>query len=184
MPNYRRTDICGGTYFFTVNTWHRQPVLTDHNIREAMREAIRQTRQSLPFVIDAWVLLPDHLHCIWTLPEGDDNYSARWAIIKRYVSKCYTANNSDGCRLNKSRTRRRESGLWQRRFWEHLIRDREDFNRHLDYIHWNPVKHGYAATVREWPYSSFHRYVKQAVYPLEWGGAGKENESLLFGECE
>lgn len=115
--------------------------------------------------------MPDHLHCIWTLPCGDMNYPARWAIIKRHVSRAMASNET--ALTEGSRQKRGEYGFWQRRFWEHLIRDEEDFRRHLDYIHWNPVKHGCARTVAEWPYSSFHRYVRDGVYAADWGGAGK-----------
>jgi putative transposase len=131
MPNYRRADVAGGTYFFTVNSLRRLPVLTEVPMREALREAIRKTRLSNPFEIDAWVLLPDHLHCIWTLPPGDADFSIRWAQIKRYVSKQCGA--AFGVRdLSASRTKRHEAGLWQRRFWEHQIRDDADFARHAD----------------------------------------------------
>ncbi len=129
----------GGTYFFTVNTYHRQPILTDDLIRRTLREGICQARQTLLFKIKAWVLLPDHLHCIWTLPSGDANFPARWAIIKRYVSRRYDGHFLRMQGLSHSRRKRKESALWQRRFWEHLIRNEADFRRHVDYIHWNPV---------------------------------------------
>lgn len=158
MPNYRRANIAGGTYFFTVNTLRRLPILTEPPVREALREAIRQTRMTAPFDIDAWVLLPDHLHCIWTLPQGDADFSMRWSKIKRYVSqqcgKTFVIDN-----VCASRTKRHESGLWQRRFWEHQIRDDADFARHADYIHWNPVRHGLVNRAVDWPYSTFHRFV-------------------------
>ena len=168
MANYRRANIAGGTYFFTVTTLHRIPVLTETPVREALREAIRQTRLTAPFNIDAWVLLPDHLHCIWTLPHGDANFSMRWSAIKRYVSRrcggTFGINN-----VSASRTKRHESGVWQRRFWEHQIRDDTDFARHVDYIHWNPVKHGLVARAVDWPYSTFHRCVRDGMYPSDWG---------------
>lgn len=171
MPKYHRSQIAGGTYFFTVVTRQRRPVLTEAHARSALRTAIQQARTTLPFVIEAWVLMPDHLHCLWTLPHGDTNYPARWAIIKRHVSRAMASNET--ALTEGSRQKRGEYGFWQRRFWEHLIRDEEDFRRHLDYIHWNPVKHGCARTVAEWPYSSFHRYVRDGVYAADWGGAGK-----------
>jgi putative transposase len=170
MPNYRRAGIAGGTYFFTVNTFRRLPVLTEAPVREALRKAIFLTRLTHLFDIDAWVLLPDHLHCIWTLPRGDADFSLRWAKIKRMVSKeCGAAFGTED--VSASRTRRNEAGLWQRRFWEHLIRDDEDFARHADYIHWNPVKHGLVVRTAEWPYSTFHRFVREGVYPADWGRA-------------
>ena len=170
MPEYRRAKTPGGTYFFTVNTYRRQPILTIWEVRQALRSGIQKAKQTLPFEIEAWVLLPDHLHTIWTLPKEDANYAARWAIIKREVSKrCGQLINPSG-KLSASRGKRKESYFWQRRFWEHQIRDEIDFQRHMDYLHWNPVKHGLVRKVVEWPYSTFHRYVAQEVYPPDWGG--------------
>lgn len=172
MPNYRRANITGGTYFFTVNTFRRLPVLTEPLLRTALREAIQHTRTSHPFDIAAWVLLPDHLHCIWTLPEGDADFSIRWAKIKRHVSK--TCGSDFGAQdLSESRNKQREAGLWQRRFWEHQIRDNSDFARHVDYIHWNPVKHGLVVQASDWPYSTFHRYARAGVYASNWGLSGE-----------
>jgi putative transposase len=134
MPNYRQANIAGGTYFFTVNALRRLPVLTETSVRDALRDTIRQTRLTAPFDIAAWVLLPDHLHCIWTLPQGDADFSMRWSKIKRYVSQ--QCGDAFGIKeMSPSRVQRHESGLWQRRFWEHQIRDDADFARHVDYIH-------------------------------------------------
>jgi putative transposase len=133
----------------------------------------------MPFSIDAMVLLPDHLHCIWTLPEGDADYAMRWNRIKRGVSQ--RTRERVAATLSASRLKRGELGLWQRRFWEHQIRDERDFARHVEYIHWNPVKHGYVTRAADWPYSSFHRYVTQGVYPRNWGGGDTDGE---FGELE
>lgn len=177
MPNYLRTYIPGGTYFFTLATLNRRPILLEPEIRTALQQAVHLTRKRYPFHIDAWVLLPDHLHCIWTLPEGDDQYGTRWSLIKRHVTqsaKFYSA-------ATPSRMTRREGGLWQRRFWEHAIRNENDFERHANYIHWNPVKHRLAKTVSEWPYSTFHRYVRQGVYAPDWGEF-TENSNESFGE--
>jgi putative transposase len=177
MSNYRRAHVAGGTYFFTVNTFQRLPVLTEVPVRAALREAIRLTRLTAPFQIDAWVLLPDHLHCIWTLPDGDANFSVRWAMIKRYVSQ--QCGDAFGIKeLSASRTKRKESGLWQRRFWEHQIRDDADYARHVDYIHWNPVKHGLAQRAHDWPYSTFHRFVRDGTYSLDWGLAVQANMAV------
>lgn len=179
MPNYRRATDRGGTYFFTVVTHQRIPVLTEPDVRASLHDAIQTIRSEHPFAIDAWVLLPDHLHCIWTLPAGDAGYSMRWAKIKTLVSRQCGARF--GAReLSGSRTKRHESGLWQRRFWEHQIRDSDDFSRHVDYIHWNPVKHGLARRALDWPYSTFHRYVREGVYPENWGLA--ETLSIDAGE--
>ena len=197
MPEYRRASIEGGTYFFTVVTHNRQPLLTEAEVRRALRAGIQEVRQSLPFIIEAWVLLPDHLHTIWTLPPGDKNYGSRWAIIKRAVTMRCANIASDESRIdlvrkthptfadNKisaSRQKRKEGGFWQRRFWEHIICD-DDLQRHMDYLHWNPVKHRYAKTPLDWPYSSFHRLVAQGIYPSNWGGGiAEECAADNFGE--
>lgn len=174
MPEYRRANVPGGTYFFTVNTFGRRKFMTDEPFRDALREGIEMARITLPFTIVAWVLMPDHLHCIWRLPEGDADFSRRWAIIKRAVSrKCGHLVGIDAA-LSQSRLARHESAVWQRRFWEHQIRDDLDLQRHVDYLHFNPVKHGYVACVADWPYSTFHRYVQQGMYPPDWAGGADE----------
>lgn len=177
MPEYRRIKTPGGTFFFTVVTYGRRQLLTNPEVRQALREGIIKVRQSLPFAIEAWVLLPDHLHAIWTLPGNDDGNAARWAVIKSWVTKkCNNLFNSE-MNINKSRKNRQEGGIWQRRFWEHVIRDDQDFHRHLDYLHWNPVKHGYVETPMAWPYSTIHRFVAQGLYPSNWGGGEIEKYS-------
>jgi len=148
MPEYRRAKTKGATFFFTVVTNQRRPILTTEIVRKALRQGIQRARQTLPFKIEAWVLLPDHLHAIWTLPADDDNYSSRWAIIKRQVSKICLKQFNQLEKISNSREKRQESGIWQRRFWEHQIRNDEDFERHLDYLLWNPVKHGYVQKLR------------------------------------
>ena len=183
MSEYRRVKIKGGTYFFTVVTFDRQPFLTRDHIRQALREAIMTVRQSLPFAIEGWVLLPDHLHTIWTLPEGDANYGARWAVIKRAVTTRWSSTIGNIGKVSASRKKRQEGGFWQRRFWEHAIRDDKDSQRHMDYLHFNPMKHGYAKNVADWPYSTFHRLVVQGIYPANWGGNGCESmKAEDFGE--
>ena len=183
MPEYRRFKKAGGTYFFTVVTHGRRPILTSPEIRQALREGISRVRQTMPFSIEAWVLLPAHLHAIWTLMEHDDRYAARWALIKSYVTKRCKNLFGSGENASISRNRRKEGGVWQRRFWEHVIRDDLDFQRHLDYLHWNPVKHGYVKTPMDWPYSTIHRFVGQGFYPSNWGGGGvEEYQSDNFGE--
>lgn len=183
MPEYRRIKIKGGTYFFTVVTFGRLPILTSSHVRAALREGIQEVRQSLPFTIDAWVLLPDHLHAIWTLPENDDNFASRWAIIKRIVSKRFGSLDGTGGSITDSLSKRGERRIWQRRFWEHLIRDELDFQRHLDYLHWNPVKHGYVKRAIDWPYSTFHRFVTRGIYSNDWGGINEgEIANISFGE--
>jgi len=170
LPEYRRSKKAGGTYFFTVVTHGRRPILTYPEVRQALREGISKVRQSMPFSIEAWVLLPDHLHTIWTLPERDAGYASRWAVIKSCVTKRCGNLFGHGENVNISRTNRQEGGIWQRRFWEHVIRDEPDFHRHLDYLHWNPVKHGYVKIPMDWPYSTIHRFVVQGFYPPNWGG--------------
>ena len=175
MTNYRRAKIPGGTYFFTVNCAKRQgnSLLTE-NI-ELLRQVIRRIKIAHPFTIDAMVVLPDHLHCMWTLPEGDADYKTRWSLIKAGFSRQIPAAEP----LSASRMKRGERGIWQRRYWEHLIRDEEDYRRHVDYIHWNPVKHGWVERVADWPYSSFHKYVRQGVYSWEWVG---DPDGIFGGE--
>jgi putative transposase len=183
VPEYRRIKKAGGTCFFTVVTQGRRPILTSPEVRQALREGIFQVQQTMPFSIEAWVLLPDHLHAIWTLPEPDDRYAARWALIKSYVTKRCENLFGHGENVSISKSRRKEGGIWQRRFWDHIIRDETDFHRHLDYLHWNPVKHGCAKTPMDWPYSTIHRFVSQGLYPTNWGGGGVEDSpGDNFGE--
>jgi putative transposase len=179
MATYRRALTPGATYFFTVNTYQRQTVLTERPFYAALKQSLREVKAMHPFTIEAFVLLPDHLHCLWSLPEGDADYALRWNLIKRQVSQ-QTRECLDAP-LTRSRQQRRELELWQRRFWEHLIRDEQDFARHVDYIHWNPVKHGYVKRVSDWPYSSFQRYVARGVYAVDWAYAA-EDEGEDFGE--
>ncbi len=159
---FRRVRIPGGTYFFTVVTAERRPLLIDNISR--LREAFRSVKHRYPFHIKAIVILPDHLHTIWGLPNGDADYSLRWSLIKRRFSIGLPAG-----RQTASRRSKREKGIWQRRYWEHCIRDENDLRRHLDYIHYNPVKHGFVKRVADWPYSSFGRWVEKGIYPEGWG---------------
>jgi putative transposase len=168
MPSYRRHYREGGSYFFTVVTQHRQKILLNEDIRKSLRASITEVRKTLPFKVEAWVLLPDHLHCIWTLPENDDNYSLRWLLIKRGVSK-RCKNYFDAKKQSTSRKSRNESTIWQRRFWEHHIRDDEDFERCMNYVHINPVQHGYVKRPIDYLYSTFHRCVKLGIYVQDWG---------------
>lgn len=170
MSRYRRSSTQGATFFFTVNTFRRQPVLLQDRVRAALRDGLKEVRNSLPFKIHAWVLLPDHLHCIWELPPGDAAFGLRWGQIKSHVTRACDLELEDRPLLPASRGKRHEGAVWQRRFWEHQIRDEADFARHVDYVHWNPVKHGYVRQVAEWPHSTFHRYVRSGVYAGDWGG--------------
>ena len=159
MRNWRRLRAAGGTYFFTVVVADRRPCFGVPRRVGCLGEALRRTRATHPFHMDAIVVLPDHLHCIWTLPAGDADYSLRWQLIKKRCSM-------ELHRIAPSMDRER---VWQPRFWEHHVRDEEDLARHLDYIHYNPVKHGYVASPELWPYSSFRRFVLAGVYEADWG---------------
>ena len=174
MINYRRILIPGATYFFTVNLANRRKTfLIDHI--DLLRDAIRYTRQRHPFLIDAMVVLPDHLHAIWTLPPDDADFPLRWRLIKTWFSR----NLPRGEHRRSSRVDKSERGIWQRRYWEHLMRDETDFARHVDYIHWNPVKHGLVARVVDWPYSTFHRFVRDGGLTKDWDDGG---DDASFGE--
>jgi putative transposase len=182
MPNYRRANTKGGTYFFTVVTYRRRKILTLPDSRQALRNAIVKIKRDYPFSIDAWVLLPDHLHCLWTMPDNDADFSSRWGLIKAAFSKQTQAELHQEKWMNESKRKHRESAIWQRRFWEHRIRDEKDYAAHVDYIHFNPVKHGYVQKVREWPYSTFHRFVQSGVHPVDWVSGHTIMEGDEFGE--
>ena len=167
MPDYHRNRVPGGTYFFTVNLLERNSYLLTDRI-EALREAVRKVRRARAFHIDSWVVLPEHIHCIWTLPEGDSDYSGRWRAIKIAFAKSVPKTE----RRSAVRSAKGERGIWQRRFWEHTIRDERDYASHMDYVHFNPVKHAHVERVKDWPYSSFHRLVEAGVYPGDWAGDG------------
>jgi REP-associated tyrosine transposase len=165
--NYRRSRLAGGTYFFTVVTANRTPIFENPTAVQRLRTTFRSVMLRHPFNIDAIVIMPDHLHCIWTLPDNDSDYSTRWRLIKTGVTKSFSS--APAAQSTKS--------LWQKRYWEHTIRDQKDFNRHVDYIHFNPVKHGYVNRAVDWPYSSLHRYVKEGILPVDWG----IDEAMLEG---
>jgi putative transposase len=164
MTDYRRMKIEGAIYFFTVNCAERNGNHVLVNNISLLRKTFRKVKDSHPFNIDAIVVLPEHLHCILTLPPGDADYKTRWALIKAGFSRALPPNET----RSVSRVKRGERGIWQRRYWEHLIRDQQDFQRHMDYIHWNPVKHGWVERVSDWPHSSFHTCVRQGIYPNDW----------------
>ena len=166
MRRYIRARRHGATYFFTVNLQQRDGnrMLVESIVD--LRAAFEKVRREHPFKIDAIVVLPDHLHTMWTLPVENADFSVRWALIKAQFSRVIVAGEA----VPDSRARRRERGIWQRRFYEHMIRDDRDFHAHADYIHWNPVKHGHVERVVDWPYSSFHSYVRNDWLPLDWAG--------------
>jgi putative transposase len=165
MTNYRRNFVPGGSYFFTVNLADRRSRLLTDKIDE-LRGAFRYAHTRHPFTIDAIVILPDHLHAIWTMPEGDADFALRWRLAKAAFSRALPATEQ----VSSSRAIKGERGVWQRRYWEHTVRDEEDFARHVEYIHFNPVKHGHVRRVKDWPYSSFHRMVREGIVPEDWAG--------------
>ena len=177
MPDYRRAWCPGGTYFFTHTLAHRHgnDLLVRHV--DLLRQAVRKVRGVHPFHIHAWVVLPDHLHCVIELPPGDARYALRWRLIKLIFSRSLTREG----RPTAVQERRGEKGIWQRRYWEHLIRDERDFRHHIDYVHINPVKHGLIQRVGEWPYSTFHRLVEQGIYPADWAGE-PDAEALSYDD--
>ncbi|HDT2542166.1 TPA: transposase [Klebsiella aerogenes] len=152
MSNYRRSYLPGGCWFFTVNLQNRHSDLLTRHI-DHLRAAIACAKRKRPFQINSWVVLPEHMHCIWTLPEGDSDYSGRWRGIKKSFTRALA-----------------QSQIWQPRFWEHAIRNDEDYRRHMDYVYINPVKHRLVGRVSDWPYSTFHRDVRQGLYPEDWAG--------------
>lgn len=175
VSDYRRNFVPGGSFFFTVNLANRRSRRLVESI-DLLRGAFRLVRARRPFTLDAIIVLPDHLHAIWTLPPGDADYATRWQLIKAAFSRGIEPVEH----RSKSRAAKGERGIWQRRYWEHTLRDESDFAHHCDYIHFNPVKHGYVRTANEWPHSSLHRFVKLGIYPLDWASKnGGEND---FGE--
>ena len=157
MSSYKRLYIPGGCYFFTVVTHQRLPLFSEKENIDLLYESFRYTLKKKPFSINAIVILPDHLHSIWTLQDKVANYSTRWQMIKTHFSR------KMNCKVNNIKT------YWQPRFWEHLIRDKSDFDNHLDYIHYNPVKHGLVNSPVEWRYSTIHKYIRQGWYEDNWG---------------
>ncbi len=172
---YKRSIAKGATFFFTVVTHERRKILCDQSNVSLLREAFRSIKGRHPFIMDAFVLLPEHLHCIWTLPENDSNFPMRWRQIKSHFSRrCRDKFKGPQTTANLSRG---EQAIWQHRYWEHQIRDDGDFIRHVEYIHYNPVKHGLTKAPKLWPHSSFHRYARQGMYHVDWGA---DNE-IAFG---
>ena len=164
---YRRDYTQGASYFFTVVTFRRVQFLTSVAGVNSLRQAFKDEMARRPFVIDAIVILPDHIHSLWTLPKGDADYSMRWRNIKRTFTQQIALDERPA--VFASRKHKGEQAIWQRRFWEHRIRDDEDFSHHVDYIHYNPVKHGYVKRPTDWAYSSIHRYIRQGVLSATWG---------------
>lgn len=168
MPRYKRTYVAGGMFFFTLVTHLRRPLFTNPKARECLHLAIQEEQSNHPFDMTAIVLLPDHLHCVWRLPENDEDYSRRWGRIKSKFTKLWLAQSREEIRISKARHLHREKGVWQKRFWEHRIRDENDFMRHVNYIHYNPVKHDLVRCPHKWTYSSFKRWVDDGYYHQDW----------------
>ena len=169
MPNYRRNYQPGGTYFFTVVTHKRRRIFIDDATTELFRHAIRAVRHLRPFTIDAAVILPDHIHMVWTLPDRDAAFDKRWSAIKSRFTRDFLASHDFDTTYATVVTSKRNRSIWQPRYMEHTIRDEQDFNQHIDYIHFNPVKHGLAARPVDWPWSSLHRYIRAGVLCRDWG---------------
>jgi len=181
MSEYLRAYVPGGTFFFTVVTERRAALFSRPTARCLLGSVLRRCLLRWPARVAAIVLLPDHLHTIWTLPGGDANFSARWGWIKKEFTKDWLALGGREQPRPGSRRRERRRGVWQRRFWEHTIRDEQDWEAHFHYIHYNPVKHGVANSPREWQWSSFHRWVRVGVYPPDW--ASHQETTPLPGDA-
>ncbi|WP_323001160.1 REP-associated tyrosine transposase [Denitromonas sp.] len=177
MSNYRRDRTPGGMYFFTVTLADRRSALLLTQI-DRFRAAYRAVIASHPVNTVAICVLPDHIHAVWQLPDGDDRFSLRWRLIKHRFSYGLPA----ALGRSASKIKHREAGIWQRRFWEHRILNATDLQRHVDYIHFNPVKHGLVDRVKDWPFSSFHRYVATGCLPPNWGGGGVNPAEGDWGE--
>jgi putative transposase len=177
MSDYRRWYVSGGTCFFTVVTCGRRPILCSDPARHSLHAAIDRVREAWPFQVVAIALLPDHLHTVWTLPSGDTAYSVRWKLIKAEFTRKYLKAGGHEISPNPSRLGHCERGVWQRRYWEHTVRDEADLKRCVDYIHWNPKKHGHVVNVCDWPWSSFHRSVRLGEYTTDWGAKDPMQDS-------
>ena len=168
MPNYRRAWVPGGAFFFTLVCERRAPLFADERASRLLGSLLRRAQLRWPFTINALVLLPDHLHAIWSLPAGDTSYPTRWGWIKKEFTKAWLALGGVEQRVRPGWRRERGRGIWQRRFWEHTLESEDDFERHFDYIHYNPVKHKYVLCPCDWPHSSIHRWIDAGVYPVDW----------------
>ncbi|MDX2214837.1 MAG: transposase [Oculatellaceae cyanobacterium bins.114] len=184
MPQYRRVYTPGGTVSLTLVTYNRIPIFADSQNIVYLRSALAALRSEMPFEITAAVILPDHLHFLWTLPPDDCNYSKRIGRLKVLFTRSLRGKQALPQNVSLSRRKHRESNVWQRRFWEHTITDETDLANHFDYLHYNPVKHGLAKCPHQWQYSSFHRYVQREVYNRDWGCQcdGKSSELSIFDD--
>ena len=169
MSAYRRWFVPGGTYFFTVVTYNRYPFFRDPSAVDMLRDSWLKTQANLTFTNIASVVLPDHFHCLWSLPPNDDDFSKRLKSIKDRFTMTWLASGGHEEAVSESARSRGCRGIWQPRFWEHVIRDEDDLENHFDYIHFNPVKHGYVTHPSQWPHSTYHRYVSSGHYSSHWG---------------
>jgi putative transposase len=183
MPEYRRVKQNGGIYFFTLVTYRRQELFISPEIRNLLMQTVNEVREFHPFEMIAYCVLPDHVHFIWQMPENENDYSMRIGLIKRRFTKKYIQKFGETLEKSDSQFKRREVTIWQRRFWEHLIRDECDLEQHIEYVHYNPIKHGLVRRVCDWDFSSFHDFVKAGVYVYDWGESYKVDEKRdSFGE--
>jgi putative transposase len=185
VSDYRRNYVAGGTFFFTLVSYNRRPILTTDLGRRCLREAMATIKNVAPFNLLGICLLPEHLHTVWILPPGDADFPARWKRIKHEFSSRWLAAGGTDAEVTSAERKEGRRGVWQPRYWEHTVRDEEDLERCVDYIHWNPRKHGLVRRVQDWPYSSFHRFVGEGQYELHWGGTEPEsiaNRNEEWGE--
>jgi len=183
MPEYRRVKLKGATYFFTLVTYERQRIFSSPESISILTDSINRIKTYHPFIIRAYCILPDHIHFIWSLPKNDNDYSKHISQIKRRFTNEYSKRFELSIMKSESRKERKESTLWQRRFWEHWIRNENDLNRHIDYIHYNPVKHGLVNRVKDWKHSSFYEFVDMGCYDSDWGENYQiDQEKFQFGE--
>jgi len=183
MSNYRRTYVPGGTFFYTLVCKDRQPIFNNAMARKHLRNAIVDELKRAPFDLVAMVLLHDHLHTIWTMPDGDSAYPMRWRKIKESFTRRYLGSGGSEATVSEAQRLRNQRGVWQLRYWEHTVRDEADFSRCLDYIHWNPVKHGYVNRPCDYPWSTFRKFVGLGVYDPLWG-TGKVFEDVPGAEWD
>jgi putative transposase len=165
---YRRAKVAGASYFFTVVTHERRPIFSNAEAVVLFQTGLNRIRNRHSFEVDAFVILPDHIHTVWTLPESDADFSMRWRLIKEAFTKPFVRQHL-ASEPSTSRRAKGEQAVWQRRFWEHVIRDEADYAAHVDYIHYNPVRHGLASAAGDWPHSSFSSWVKRGIYEPYWG---------------
>jgi len=185
MSDYRRAFVPGGTFFFTVVSYDRRPIFSDPRAREILGCKLRDCQNMWPFTVNAIVLLPEHLHTIWSLPPGETNYPARWSWIKKEFTKEWPAGGGAEAWVSRGKRNQKRRGVWQPRYWEHTCEDESDFSIRFDYIHFNPVKHGLVKYPRDWQWSSFHRWVQAGVYDVNWacGGSFQPDFRSIENEC-